>query len=192
MLRAGCVVLEERKRPCEHGGPGRMRGGPHRGRWNLLTTGAQRAKGNGRGERTGDGRGDRTGRSRATGASDGVEYDVSDDVHYGACVDVLQVVRCSPSGGAFTRQVLADRHAFEVRRACVRFSPAVGLCARPHSAAADPSWSYTHDLACMRPYTTGAGHQGAPPGGGSRRRDRHRRVWRFLSHCFHPNRFLIN
>ena len=75
-------------------------------------------KGNGRGERTGDGRGDRTGRSRATGASDGVEYDVSDDVHYGACVEVLQVVRRSPSGGAFTRQVHADTPLRCAGRAC--------------------------------------------------------------------------
>ena len=75
-------------------------------------------KGNGRGERTGDGRGDRTGRSRATGASDGVEYGVSDDVQYGACVEVLQVVRRSPSGGAFTRQVHADTPLRCARRAC--------------------------------------------------------------------------
>ena len=43
---------------------------------------------------------------------------MSDDVQYGACVEVLQVVRRSPSGGAFTRQVHADTPLRCARRAC--------------------------------------------------------------------------
>ena len=113
------------------------------------------------------------GTRRATGASNGVDYGVSDDELCGARVEVLRVVHRSPSGGACTRQVHADNTR-----------GASGGRARAHlllGSACGPTavrWAlhgHTHTTlpACGR---TRLGPV-ALPGGGGRRRDRHRWVW---------------